>query len=220
VVGAVDLGPYALAFEATNEPGKEKKSAKALLKKDPFNVDLYMGYSFLEHERGNKAAARNVLSAALSLPSIVAHDRTRLGIGTAWLELLDGELTKAVLQLCRLAEDVPNSGNPQMLEITGATPSQILKARQFLVSSRDYNISTGDIAHAVVYAEGLVLLEYLTRRSEKEPSSERQGDIWSAIVSITQCSEDLVSRRQQHNPSHEKFLQFAARLLYYHASHG
>ncbi|KAI1431159.1 DUF1740-domain-containing protein [Xylaria sp. CBS 124048] len=216
VVGTEQLGPYSLAFDSINGPGKEKKIAKALLKNDPLNVDLYLGYSILEGERGNKAAARNVLAAALGLPSISAHDRLRLGIAAVWLELVEGELAKAVAQLCWLAEDVPNSDNRR----TEATPSQVLKARQFLATNRDYKISSGDVAHAVIYGEGLVLLDYLTQRSEKEPSAHKQGDIWSAILSITRCSEDLVSHGQQHSPAHEKFLQFAARLLYYHASHG
>ncbi|KAI1814814.1 DUF1740-domain-containing protein [Poronia punctata] len=215
--GASELGPYVLAFESTNEPGNEKRSAKALLKSDPSNVDLYMGYSILEYERGNKAAARNVLTAALGLPSILDHDRVRIGVSAAWLELIDGELAKAVLRLCGL---VTKSDDGQSLETVEATSSQILKAHQLLVTNRDYKISSGEIGQAVIYAEALVLLEYLTKRSEKEPMAKKQGDVWSAIVSITQCSDDLVSRGQQHNPSHERFLQFAARILYYHARHG
>ncbi|KAI0552876.1 DUF1740-domain-containing protein [Xylaria curta] len=220
IVGIRELSPYALAFESLNEPGNEKKSAKALLKQDPLNVDLYLGYSILEHERQNGAAARNVLSAALGLSSIPAHDRVCLHIGAAWLELDDGDLAKAVLQLCQSVEDEPKSNTAQAPDPTEAAPSQILKAKQFLVTNRDYKISSGDISQAVIYAEGLVLLDYLTQRSEKEPSSHAQGDIWSAIQRITQFSSDLVSRDQQHNPSHEIFLQFCARLLYYHASHG
>lgn len=220
VIGAAELGPYALAFESINEPGSEKKTAKALLKQNSSNVDMYLGYSILESERENKAAARNVLSAALGLPSITAHDKVRLGIAAIWRELDDGHPAKAILQLCQFIGDRPKPGDAQMPEAAEATPSQILKAKQFLMTNRDYKISLGDVSQALIYAEGLVLLDYLTERSEKEPSSPKQGDIWSAIVRITQCSEDLVSRGQQHSPSHEKFLQSSARLLYYHASHG
>ncbi|KAI1109733.1 DUF1740-domain-containing protein [Nemania sp. NC0429] len=220
VIGIGELGPYTLAFESINEPGSEKKRAKALLKQDPSNVDIYLGYSILEGERDNKAAARNVLSAALGLPSITAHDQIRLGIGAMWRELDDGHLAKAVLQLCQFIEHRPKPGSAQTPQASEPTPSQILKTKQFLVTNRDYKISSGNVSEALIYAEGLVLLDYLTERSEKESSSAKQGDIWSAIVRITQCSEDLVSRGQQHSPSHEKFLQSSARLLYYHASHG
>ncbi|KAI1310978.1 DUF1740-domain-containing protein [Xylaria venustula] len=214
------LAPYALAFEAVNEPGHEKKSAKALLKQDPLNVDLYLGYSILEHNRKNEATARSVVSAALGLPSISVHDRARLGIQAAWLELDDGELAKAVLQLCRSIGDGLSLEDVQASEPAEATPSQVLKTEQFLVTNRDYKISSGDVAQAVIYAEGLVLLEYLTQRRGKETRSQKQGDIQSAIARISQCSEDLVSRNQQHSPSHERFLQSSARLLYYHATHG
>ncbi|KAJ2986848.1 hypothetical protein NUW58_g4838 [Xylaria curta] len=220
IAGTSELGPYALAFESINESGNEKKSAKALLKQDPFNVDLYLGYSTIEREQQNKAAARNVLSAALGLPSIVPHDRVRLHIGAAWLELDDGNLGKAILQLCQIVEPESKSGNAQIAEPIEATPSRILRAKQFLVTNRDYKFSSGGTAEAVIYAEGLVLLDYLTQRSEKETSSRKQGDIQFAIVRINQCSQDLVSRGQKHSSSHETFLQFSARLLYYHASHG
>ncbi|KAF2962972.1 hypothetical protein GQX73_g10605 [Xylaria multiplex] len=220
VVGIGGLGSYTLAFESTNEPGNEKKTAKTLLKQDPLNVDLYLGYSNLECERKNKAAARAVLSAAFSLPSMLGHARSRLGVQAAWLELDNGDCAKAVFHLCRSIEDVPNSGNAQLPEPTEATPSQILKARLFLTTNRDYKISSGDISQAIVYAEGLVLLEYLSKQNEKELMSQKQGDIWSAIVRITQCSEGLVSHGHQHSLYHERFLQSSARLLYYHATHG
>ncbi|GAP86557.1 hypothetical protein SAMD00023353_1900150 [Rosellinia necatrix] len=220
VVGTSQLGLYTLAFESMTHPGNEKKSAKALLKQDPSNVDLYLGYAILENERGNKAVARNTISAALGLPSILPQDRVRLSIGAAWLELNEGELAKATLQLCRLVDGGPTPNNMQTHDPTEVTPSQVLKATQFLVTNRDYKISSGDIVEAVIYAEGLVLLDYLVQRSKKETSAQKQGDIWSAILRITQCSEDLASRGQQHSPAHEKFLQSSARLLYYHASHG
>ncbi|KAI0118868.1 DUF1740-domain-containing protein [Nemania sp. FL0031] len=219
-IGCGELSPYALAFESINDPGNEKKSAKALLKQYPLDVDLYIGYSILEDERENKATARNVLSAALSLSPISAHDRVRLSIGAAWLELGDGDLSKAIIQLCRSVEDGSKSDITQVAEPTEAAPSQVLKAKQFLVTNRDYKISSGNVTEAVIYAGGLVLLDYLTQRSETEPSSQKQGDISSAISRITQFSEDLVARGQQHSSSHEKFLQSSARLLYYHASHG
>ncbi|KAI1423814.1 DUF1740-domain-containing protein [Xylaria sp. FL1777] len=220
VIRTGGLNPYALAFESINEPGNEKKSAKTLLKQDSSNVDIYLGYSILEYNRNNKDSARSVVSAALRLPSMSTHDRIRLGIQATWLELDDGDLAKAVLHLCQFVEDKSKPDNAQILKPTEATPSQVLKAKQFLVTNRDYKVSSGDIAQAVIYAEGLVLLDYLTQRSEKEISCQGQGDIQSAISRITQCSEDLVSRNQQHSPSHERFLQSSARLLYYHATHG
>ncbi|KAI0603498.1 NRDE-2, necessary for RNA interference-domain-containing protein [Biscogniauxia sp. FL1348] len=216
--GVKDLAAYYLAFESLNEPGNEKKSAKSLLKQDPTNLDLYLGYSMLEWERGNKTAARNVLTAAMGLSAISSYDRLRLIITSAEIELQGGELDKSLLQLCALAENNPQ--NPPMPESTSASSAQILKTRQLLISNRDYLVSSGDLSNAIIYAKGLALFEYLTCRSGKEPCSEGQGDIWSAISSISTYSNDLISRGYEDTPEHEILLQFAARLLYHHATHG
>ncbi|KAI0014159.1 DUF1740-domain-containing protein [Xylariaceae sp. FL0662B] len=216
--GVGDLAPYYLAFESINEPGNEKKTAKALLKQDPMNIDLYMGYSILEWAKGNKAAAVNVFIAAVGLQAIPVHDRFRLGIASAWMELEESNLTKSILQLCTLSEDT--SSGTLMPQSPAASSAQILKTRQLLASNRDYLLSSGDSEHAVIYAEGFALLEYLTRQSDKEPSSGNQGDIWSAISSISACSGEFTTRGLGSSPAHERLLQFAARLLYYHARQG
>ncbi|CAJ2509864.1 Uu.00g057640.m01.CDS01 [Anthostomella pinea] len=216
--GVKELGPYVLAFESINEPGNEKKSAKLLLKQDSTNIDLYLGYSILERGKDNKAAARNVVSAAMGLSAISSHDRFRLGIFAAWLELEDRELVRSTLRVCLLAEE--NFSTTSIPEGTVVSSAQILKARQVLASNQDYLVSSGDLANAVVYAEGLALLEYLTGQSGKEPISGSQGDIWSAMSSVSNCSSGFVSRGHGSTGEHEKLLQFAARLLYYHASHG
>ncbi|KAI0386205.1 DUF1740-domain-containing protein [Hypomontagnella monticulosa] len=214
--GIRELGPYHLAFESVNDPGSEKKTAKALLKQDPTNSALYLEYSILEWAKGNKDIARNTTNAAARLAAISAHDKASLCISAAWMELADCDLTKATLRLCALPED----GSTVSIEGSAASMAQILKSRQFLSSTRDYLLSSGDAGNAVVYAEGLALLEYLTRQSNKEPASGSQGDIWSAVSSISTCSDELVSRSLGSDPAHERLLQSSARLLYYHASQG
>ncbi|RYP81957.1 hypothetical protein DL769_001801 [Monosporascus sp. CRB-8-3] len=216
--GVKELAPYYLAFKSINEPGSEKKTAKALLKQDPTNIDLYEGYAILEWVRSNKSAARNVVAAAIGSPAITAHDRCRLGVTWAWMELEDGALAKSALRLCALAED--RSHMSSLSEDGPVAPSQVLKARQLFLSSQDYLLSSGDPEHAIIYAEALALLEYSTGRSNKEPSSENQGDIWSATTSVSTCSDEFISRHLTTSQAHEKLLQFASRLLYFHASRG
>lgn len=215
--GIRELGPYYLAFESANEPGNEKKTAKALLKQDSTNTSLYMGYAMLEWARGNKDVARNTLAAAAGLTAISTHDKVSLGIVAAWMELEDCNSLKSISQLCALSD---NTSAASILQSPAASTTEILKARQFLSSNRDYLLSSGDAANAIVYAEGLALLEYLTRQSNKEPSSGSQGDIWSAISGVSTCSDELVSRGLGDSPAHERLLQSAARLLYYHARQG
>ncbi|KAI2626676.1 DUF1740-domain-containing protein [Hypoxylon sp. NC1633] len=216
--GVRDLAPYYLSFHSLNEPGNEKKTAKALLKQDPTNAKLYLGYSILEWAKGNKDSARNTLAAATSLKSISIHHKVFLGVAAAWMGLEDCDLAKSVLQLCALSND--DTSTPPTLESPAASAAQILKGRQFLSSNREYLSSSGDVENAVIYAEGLTLLEYLTRQSNKEPSSESQGDIWSAIAVVSDFSDELVSRGLASSSPHERLLQSAARLLYHHAIRG
>ncbi len=217
-LGVKELAPYYLAFESINAPGNEKKTAKALLKQDPANVDLYEGYAILEWTRSNKAAARNVVSAAMGSPAMTETDRCRLGLAWAWMELEDGALGPSTLRLCALAED--RSHATDLPDDGLATPSQVLRARNMFATNRDYSMSSGDHGRAIVYAKAFALLEYLTRKGNKEPTSDSQGDIWSAIASISTCSDEFISRGLTDSPAHEKLLQSAARLLYFHASRG
>lgn len=218
VFGVRELGSYYLAFESANQPGNEKKTAKALLKQDSTNISLYIGYSMLEWARGNKDVAHNTLTAAASLTAVSTHEKVYLGIVAAWMELEDCNLPKSILQLCALSDN--SSSTTPIPENLTASTTQILRARQFLSSNRDYLLSSGDATNAIIYAEGLALLEYLTRQSNKESSSGCQGDIWSAISSISTCSDELVFRSLADSPAHERLLQYAARLLYYHARQG
>ena len=218
--GVKELGPYYLAFESLNEPGGEKKTAKALLKQDATNVDLYEGYAILEWARSNKAAARNVLAAALGLPTLAESDRCRLGVTWAWMELEDNELETSTLRLCALAEGNAHTAASPDSNSEKATRFRVLKARIHLSSNRDYLLSSGDLGRAVVYARGLALFEYLTRKSDKEPRSAGQGDIWSAVDSVSAFTAELAARGLTRSAAHEALLQFAARLLYLHASKG
>lgn len=207
-----DFAPYCLAFESANNPGTSKKIAKSLLKQDSSNVDLYIGFARSEFAKGSNEVARNVLSAALGLVGLTQHDRLRLCITSTWFELEDLRSAQAVVELCRASDEVGADED--------ASPAQILKIRQFLSGNRDHLLSSRNPDIAVSYAEGIALLEYITRRSGKEPQSATQGDIWSAIASVDSFSESLVSRGQGESAAHEKLLQFAAQLLYHHASHG
>ncbi|ORY69680.1 NRDE-2, necessary for RNA interference-domain-containing protein [Pseudomassariella vexata] len=210
--GREEIAPYSLAFDSLDETIDDKKTAKALLKKYSTNIGLYIGYANLENARGNRDTARNVLSAALSLPTNSTHDRLRLCIASAWIDLEDGNIPGSISRILMVATDASNE--------TASSTTQLLKARQLLGSNRDYLISSGDSGTAAIYGEGLALLEYATQTSGKEPQSEGQGDIWSAMSCVSACSDDFSSRGLAESLSHERLLQFTARLLYHHATHG
>lgn len=73
---------------------------------------------------------------------------------------------------------------------------------------------------ATVHAQSLALVEYLATDSGTEPRSEKQGNISAALASIASFSNEVVSRGKQQSPELERLLQFAARLLYFHSTHG
>ncbi|KAK6069582.1 NRDE2-like protein [Seiridium cupressi] len=204
-----NLETYYLSFDSANNISSSKKVAKALLKQDPSHIDLYIGFAKSEFAKGSKEAARNVASAALAL---ALKDRLRLCMALAWMELDDGQLKQASLRLCQV------SGDAIAEEV--ASPAQMLKIRQLLAGNRDHLLSSRDPNSAMDYAEAAVLLEYITRASGKEGQSSVQGDIWSAMASVNACSGELISRGFSESAAHERLLQFAAQLLYYHASHG
>lgn len=96
----------------------------------------------------------------------------------------------------------------------------LLKAKSLFSSTRDYSLSSQQLETATQYAESLMLLEYLAAEAGSEPASEAQGNITAALSSIQDFSRELESRNLSNSPHHERFLQIAARLLYYHARHG
>jgi hypothetical protein len=73
---------------------------------------------------------------------------------------------------------------------------------------------------AAIYAEGLALLSYLTDGGNKEPTSDAQGNISSAMNTIASISSEFKSRGNASTRSHERILQFGAQIVYLNASRG
>ena len=66
-IGDDDLSEYFLAFEYNMMPSTGKKTAKALLRKQPSNLRLYNSYALIEFRAGNRRTAESVLAAAINL---------------------------------------------------------------------------------------------------------------------------------------------------------
>jgi hypothetical protein len=96
----------------------------------------------------------------------------------------------------------------------------LLKARSHFCSTRDYALSSLQLEKATQHAESLALLEYLASGEASGTTSKTQGNIIAALSSILAFSQGLKSRNLSQSPHHERLLQSAARLLYYHATHG
>lgn len=130
----------------------------------------------------------------------------------AWIHLEAGQKQMALVRLCASVEE--GFEGPQV------SPALLLKARSHFSSTRDYSLSSVQLEIAVQHAESLALLEYLVAEEGTEPASEMQGNITAAMGSIHRFSRELESRNLVKSPHNERLLQTAARLLYYHTSHG
>jgi len=210
------LAEYYLAFEWRNEPKTIKKISKILLKHYPSNLRLYNAYGMIEWSRANKEFASGVFSTALnmskSLPEADRRDSIYLWKSWTWASIEDLENDTALRRIISMVD-----GNPGDEVTIG--PIAMLKAKQYLSANRDHLLTSGDISHAIIYAEYLALLEYLSSRSHVETQSSSQGDITSALSVFAGFSQVLQTCKFASS-SHELFLQSAARLLYHHARTG
>lgn len=207
------IAVYSMGLTYTKNPTAIRKPAKALLKNWPNNALLYEAYAFAEWHNGKQDTARNVL---LSATSQSIFQRERLWTTWAWLDLDAGSMQAALAHCISASRDDQPSG----AEST-ATYSQLLRARQALSSSREFLLSSGKIQQAALSAETATLLEYVAPfASSTESSPTRQGNIQAAMDSVHRFASDAVARKHGSSAHLERYLQFAAHLLYLHATRG
>jgi hypothetical protein len=217
VVTAEDLAVYYLAFEWTNEPETIKKISKSLLKQHPSSLRLYNSYAMVEWWRGNRDVARGVYSAALNMSKSMSEDECRDSIilwkNWIWVSLDDLDNKTALGRLLSIVDCNTSS-------ISSLAPAALLRTRHQLSSKRDFLLSLGDLDHAILYAECLVLVEYLSTNSVIGAMPGSRGDIMTAMSAASAFSQALVDRRMGTSVCHELFLQSTARLLYHHTRIG
>lgn len=213
------LAEYHLAFEWRNEPATIKKIAKGLLKKHTASLRLYNSYAMVEHARGNDEISDAVFSSALNMSISSSNDSTStkesilLWRNYIWSKLEASDKSSAL----QLLFSIPNG---VISNDIATSPAALLKTKQHLLSNRDHLLSSGETSVAVIYAELLALLEYVTCNSGFQTQSNAQGDISSALKAFTSFSIMLSDRMNSQTISHELLLQSASRLLYHHARIG
>ncbi|KAK4242454.1 NRDE-2, necessary for RNA interference-domain-containing protein [Achaetomium macrosporum] len=211
--GMEDLAEYYLAMEWLNAPASVRKIAKRLLKQYSSNVRLYNAYALIEWANNNAEVSHNVLSSTTGLASPSTSGGGQLLWNTwAWIHLESGQKEMALARLCSSAD--------RGLKDTVVSPALLLKARSYHSSTRDYLLSSRQLETACQHAESLMLIEYLAADAGREATSETQGNISAALSSVESFSRELGSRQLTSSPHHERLLQAAARLLYYHSTHG
>ena len=212
-----DLAEYYLAFEWRNEPDTIRKISKTLLKQRSSSLRLYNAYATIEWWRGNRDIATAVYTASINMSKSMVENECRDSIilwkNWVWTSLDDSDNEAALGRLLSIADC-------NTKEISNLTAAALLKTRQYLSSHRDFFNSIGDLGHAILHAECLVLLEYLSINSMTGAKVEKQGDIAAAMSAASDFSQNLMDRKMGTASSHERFLQSTSRLLYHHIRTG
>lgn len=210
------VAEYSLALAWKKHPTGVKKAAKALLKRYPSNTSLYNAYALAECRNGKWDVTQNILSTGTCQN---LGNKQLLWNALSWLGLEAGDTKRALAWCICSVEQLGSIGQSDQLEAI-VTPSQILKARQKLSTTRDFLLSSGDLSQAAEFAQTLALFEYMSAEGSTEPTSNRQGNISAAMASIDTFASDAVVRGHGKSVGLEDLLQFAAHLLYTYASRG
>ncbi|MCJ1435689.1 hypothetical protein MMC27_005064 [Xylographa pallens] len=209
-IGDDDLAEYFLAFEYNIMPSTAKKTAKALLKKQPSNLRLYNAYALIEFRAGNRSTAESVLVAALNLSRTLDDNAQRetILLWRTWIwELLDSAGTEDAVKrvLTVPAMEVKLDVSDVLVNATAC-----LKVQKALADGRDQALSLGNYRYAVFYSECLILLEYLT--------NEEKSHIDATLSSYDHLFQLFTTRLPPNSLPHELLHQSRARLLYYHTT--
>ncbi|KAF3770201.1 hypothetical protein M406DRAFT_87010 [Cryphonectria parasitica EP155] len=211
--GYEPIAEYSMSLARSKKPAAVRKTAKALLKKWPNNTLLYNAYAVAEWRNGNSDVARSVLSSATAqnLPN-----KERLWATWAWLEFEGGDMQTALARCIAASQSDQPSGVD-----TVATYSQLMKAKQTLSTRHGFLLSSGNIQQAALFAEIASLLEYTAPfAGSTAATASRQGDIQTAMTSIHVFTSEAAARGHGSSIHVERYLQFAAHLLYLHAIRG
>ncbi|KAH8895176.1 DUF1740-domain-containing protein [Thozetella sp. PMI_491] len=213
--GIEQLAEYYLAMECAQEPSSARKVAKALLKQYPSNIRLYNAYALTEWANQNAEVSKKVLVSATKQTLGFAPEKSQVLWNTwAWMELDAGNKHAALARLCQSVE-------PGLDEHQDVSPTILLKTRSHLCATRDHLLWTMQLEDSLQHAESMVLLEYFAAEDNLDSAaSDAQGNITAALRNIESLAPELATRNLQGSSYQERLVQVAARLLYYHATHG
>jgi hypothetical protein len=133
------------------------------------------------------------------------------------MEFEQGNISLAKVRLCSSVDDNLKTAEIDVPEVSNAT---LLKVHQIFTSDFHQYLTRGDSVGASTLAGCMILLSYLTASGNDEPTSASQGNISAAMNTVDGISREFQSQDQVGAKTHERVLQFAAHLLYLHASKG
>lgn len=109
-IGGDNVAEYLLALECNVMPSAAKKTAKALLKKDPSSLRLYNAYALIECRLGNLGIAESVFTTAINMSRSLDEisQKNVILLWRTWIwELLDSKNADSALErLLTLPDEV------------------------------------------------------------------------------------------------------------------
>lgn len=130
--------------------------------------------------------------------------------------LVKGNLPEAKRRLCASADEASGNNAAE----THVSSTDVLKAQKTFSASLSEYLAVGDISAAATTLECLIMLNYLAGDGATEPMSGSQGNISAAMETLHSASQGFNSRGYSQSTSYERVVQFAAHLLYIHATKG
>lgn len=214
-IGDDSFAEYLLALELCTSPQTVRKTARGLLKKQSSNLRLYNAYALVECHLGDKQKGENVIVNSINMSKKLDElaQREALLLWRTWTwELLDEGKAREALTWLSMYGDEELKGPKPTTDATndqGTNPALLLRTTRALVATRDHCISDGDLRHAALAAECLVLHDYL----------KTSQSLSAAVISFRSNFSLLSSTNSYKIPAHESFHQSFARLLHHHATH-
>ncbi|KAI9814175.1 MAG: hypothetical protein M1827_003341 [Pycnora praestabilis] len=230
--GGDEMAEYYLALENWKFPQSAKKVAKALLKKRPSSLRLWNAYALIESALRNPSAATHVFITAINmsktLPQHEQHDSILLWRTWIWEFLRVGNHRTALYLLLSTPSDTlpTNLLGGESPELDAVSPTALLKASRHLLDSRDTMLPRGHLYHAMLYAECLALLTYLSTSLSITAALSIYHSASSALLSLhtptstnTNSSPYASALSTAKTTAHTLLHQSRARLLHHHVTH-
>ncbi len=220
------LAEYYLAFEMRFSPETAKKVAKGMIKARSDSIRLYNAYALIEYRLGNISIAENVLATAINLGrglgETARRDTVKLWHTWIWELLSSGRTSQALRRLLMYPEKVSDVNLPEHREcspqdLRGISPSLLLRTqtvrlssspffnvltiKQALTAARDRLLSLSLASDAILHADLLILLTYLTTSSLSSSLSTFKQNLTLFPIS---------------SPARELLHQSFSKLLYQH----
>lgn len=220
------LAEYYLAFEMRFSPESAKKVAKGVIKARSDSIRLYNAYALIEYRLGNTSIAENVLATAINLGrglgGVARRYTVKLWHTWIWELLGSGQTSQALRRLLMYPEEVSDVNLPEHREclpqdLRGISPSLLLRTqtvrlssspffnvliiKQALTAARDHLLSLSLASDAILHADLLVLLTYLTT---------------SSLSSSLSTFKQNLTHFPTSSPVREFLYQSFSKLLYQH----